>query len=102
MFLIADSGSTKTEWALLENGKLLKKVQTKGFNPYYYQKSDFISDVQSSLRASVPFDQVVKVYYYGSGCSTVQHCTLVEDSLSKVFRNAQIETGHDLFASGLS
>ena len=31
--LIADSGSTKTDWALVENGNVALRVKTQGMNP---------------------------------------------------------------------
>jgi N-acetylglucosamine kinase-like BadF-type ATPase len=102
MFLIADSGSTKTEWALIDRGSLVKKIQTKGFNPYYYQKAGFVSDIKDKLQKQVSFGQIKKVFYYGSGCSSERNCTLVETSLKEVFFNAQIEIEHDLFAAGLA
>ena len=34
MILLADSGSTKTDWGLVENGKLVKRLRTSGMNPF--------------------------------------------------------------------
>jgi hypothetical protein len=36
MILIADSGSTKTTWALLEKGELKSTIHTAGLNPYFH------------------------------------------------------------------
>ena len=33
MILIADSGSTKTDWCVVEKGKLIQQVATKGPHP---------------------------------------------------------------------
>ena len=41
MILIADSGSTKTEWAFLNGQKVEKRIKTIGFNPYYYKADEF-------------------------------------------------------------
>ncbi len=102
MFLIADSGSTKTEWALFDKGNVAQKILTKGFNPYYYKKADFVSDLKTSLKGKLPFDKIGKVFFYGAGCSSVNNCSLVETSLKAVFSNARIEVEHDLFAAGLA
>jgi hypothetical protein len=40
MLLIADSGSTKTEWLLLERGLTRSSFLTSGFNPYYFAKEE--------------------------------------------------------------
>ena len=102
MFLIADSGSTKTEWALIEKGSVIQKILTKGFNPYYYQKADFVSDLKTSLQGKLPFDKIEKIFFYGAGCSSASNCSLVETSLKTVFPMAKIEVEHDLFAAGLA
>ena len=34
MILIADSGSTKTDWCIVFNGTLIKRIGTKGINPF--------------------------------------------------------------------
>ena len=34
MKLIADGGSTKTDWRILHEGREYKQIQTTGFNPY--------------------------------------------------------------------
>ena len=44
MILIADGGSTKTDWRLLKEGREYKQVQTQGFNPYLIG-SDAIEDI---------------------------------------------------------
>ena len=102
MFLIADSGSTKTEWALIEKGNVIQKILTKGFNPYYYEKDDFISDLKTSLQGKFPFDKIEKIFFYGAGCSSENNCALVKASLNNVFSNALITVEHDLFAAGLA
>ncbi len=102
MFLIADSGSTKTEWALIEKGNVVQKILTKGFNPYYYQKADFISDLKTSLSGQMAFNKIEKVFFYGAGCSSVSNCSMVEVSLKAVFSDALIKVEHDLFAAGLA
>jgi hypothetical protein len=38
MILIADSGSTKTDWCLVDKGALVKQVFTKGTNPFFQTK----------------------------------------------------------------
>ena len=34
MYLIADGGATKTDWALVDNGKLISRIYTLGMNPF--------------------------------------------------------------------
>lgn len=38
MKLIAESGSTRTEWALVEDNHLIQRVFTEGLNPFFKQE----------------------------------------------------------------
>ena len=49
MKLIADSGSTKTDWALVENGMVLGKFQTQGINPVHQDDATIITILQDEL-----------------------------------------------------
>ena len=40
MILIADSGSTKTDWCVVENGVLLQQIFTKGTNPFFQSEEE--------------------------------------------------------------
>ena len=40
MILIADSGSTKTDWCVVLNGTLIKRIGTKGINPFFQSEED--------------------------------------------------------------
>ena len=40
MKLIAESGSTRTEWALVEDNHLIQRVFTEGLNPFFQTRSE--------------------------------------------------------------
>ena len=40
MILIADSGSTKTDWCVVEKGKLIQQISTKGTNPFFQSEEE--------------------------------------------------------------
>ncbi len=96
MILIADSGSTKTQWVLLDGGKVVMDVTTKGFNPYYYKQDELEKALYEELHDHVRPGTVTKIYFYGAGCSTQNNCLLVKNALQKLFVRADIFTGHDL------
>ena len=83
--LIADSGSTKTEWRLVKNEQVVAKVRTVGFNPYYADTAAIVAGLHEQLlphlNALVP-DQV---YFYGSGCTGGAVNQLVADAIQTVF-----------------
>lgn len=97
MILIADSGSTKTDWRLIDNNKIIE-LSSIGINPYFINEK--IVDV--ALRST--FDEemlsnISEVYFYGAGCSTKEACTLLKNIFQKYFVNAVINIEHDLLAA---
>jgi N-acetylglucosamine kinase-like BadF-type ATPase len=102
MILIADSGSTKTEWVLLHHNQVICKAHTQGINPYF-QNSAQIEDILSLelLPALLPHQpqQVTQVFYYGAGCSAPEPVATVAKPLHNFFGSASIEVEHDLLAA---
>lgn len=100
MFLIADSGSTKTDWIFStpEEG-IVKMVSTPGFNPIV-QKSEFI-DEQIHLAFDQDFikNKVTHLFYFGAGCSSDDRKQIIKNILKDIFTNAIIEVEHDMKAA---
>lgn len=96
--LVADSGSTKTAWALVnESTSEVVNIRTKGFNPYFHS-SEFISAeiAKEFSKANLNFLEIVEIFYYGAGCSSPDKNRIVETALRDLFPNAAITIGHDL------
>lgn len=101
MILIADSGSTKTDWILInDEGERLEKIKSIGFNPYF-QNSDFIYQTLLGSFESIQifFDRIEKVFFYGAGCSSRENNEIVENALVRLFPFATIEVNHDMMAA---
>ena len=52
MILIADSGSTKTDWCVVENGVLLQQIFTKGTNPFFQSEEEISNEIDNSAITS--------------------------------------------------
>ena len=98
LILIADSGSTKTEWCLLE-GKKKIKITTQGISPYFMSKSIIIEMLHTELMPKMKKKIPSKIYYYGTGCSNAANVKLVKESLKSVFSKSQISVEHDLMGA---
>jgi N-acetylglucosamine kinase-like BadF-type ATPase len=96
--LIADSGSTKTEWCLISGGKPKKNVITQGISPYFLNEQQITALIQKEL---IPQMKAVpdEIFYYGTGCGTPAHVTLVTRAIKKVYPSATISVKHDLFGA---
>jgi len=98
MIAIADSGSTKTDWVLIENNKPIY-FHTDGMNPLF---TDF-SVIESQLAGKSDFSDIINaVYFFGSGCGTQQAQTTVRDFLKVQFPNAEILVKTDIFGAAFS
>ena len=49
MILIADSGSTKTDWALVDNHQAVKEIKTQGLNPFQVSGEQIAAEIRSAL-----------------------------------------------------
>lgn len=98
MILIADSGATKTSWALLAGEKNITH-ETSGFNPYFMPSSVIQNIIVQEMNKEISKADVTEIYYYGSGCSTENNCAVVSTALKDQFPDAEIEVQHDLLAA---
>ena len=103
MILIADSGSTKSDWlAIDENGEVLAQFSTMGFNPYFHSADKVESELNGNEEMMVIAEKVEKTYFYGAGSSSVEMCSIIKEGLSRVLVNSEVHVGHDLDGAAYS
>jgi glucosamine kinase len=100
MILIADSGSTKTDWALInpENNSITN-FHTIGYNPYFINTESIISSLNENLVKYIDSAIVQELYFYGAGCASQLRSNIVKDALNNIFPKGRIFIGHDLLGS---
>lgn len=99
MILIADGGSTKTNWSLInEHGRKIL-FNTEGYNPYFSKEEYIVDSLNSSLPDHLEKDKISEVYYYGAGCSTEENVNIVKRAMQRVYPNSKVFVGHDLLAA---
>lgn len=98
MLLIADSGSTKTDWALAD-GPQVRTFSTDGINPVYVN-ADIIKKI---VEKELPFDRnkISEVYFYGAGCIQGKTGALGRN-LAEIFSEAKISVNSDLLGAARS
>ncbi len=99
MIVIADGGSTKTNWCLINEAGRKIHFNTEGYNPYFSTTEYIIDSLKRTLPDHLETDKLDEVYYYGAGCSTDENRKIVADAMQQVFKNAKVNVGHDLLAS---
>ena len=99
MIIIADGGSTKTNWCLVtEEGKKVY-FNTEGYNPYFSDEEYIIQSLKENLPTDLNLAAIKEVNYYGAGCSTADKRQIVENAMQAVFTHSKINVGHDLLAA---
>ncbi len=99
MVLVADSGSTKTDWRLLDDGVEIIQIQTKGFNPYYQNIEEINQEIKTKLIPGLEEFDVTAINFYGAGCSTAERQNKISSVLSTFFQQAQITVQSDLIGA---
>ena len=120
MILIADSGSTKTDWTLLHSphpqltSDVIATFHTQGITPIHQSSADIRNILGTELlpqlstfpRAQLinskmletPLLSKISIYFYGSGCTSA-HVPMMKQMLSEVFSTQQVEVHSDLMAA---
>lgn len=96
--LIADSGSSKTDWCLLD-GKKKIHVSTQGISPYFLTKVQMVEIFQNELQPKLKKNVPDFIYYYGTGCSNPENVLLVKSALKLVFNKSKIFVDTDLIGA---
>lgn len=83
MILIADSGSTKTEWCLLDKASgSTKTIYTQGINPFQMTEDIIVSILTSELLPSIGASSITAIHFYGAGC-TPEKSAIVANAIRK-------------------
>jgi glucosamine kinase len=99
MILIADGGSTKSSWGLIDNPNSPVFFNTEGYNPYFVDTATIIASLNEQLPDNLDRAAVTEVYYYGAGCSVSEKVEIVSKAMEAVFRKAKVMVSHDLLAA---
>jgi glucosamine kinase len=93
--LIADSGSTKTEWCLL-NGKTKTIIISQGMSPYFINGMEMGAIITREVLPQLQNKKIEEIYFYGTGCSNPANRKLVQVALKNIFREATIVVDTDV------
>lgn len=102
MILIADCGSTKIDWCLLNGNKVEKQIFTLGMNAVMLTEEEIRSRLATEpvpeLEQYLP--QIEAVYFYGAGCISPAVCGNVARAIkANIPAATTIEVYSDLLAA---
>lgn len=98
MILIADSGSTKTNWCLINKNREKLFLDTEGYNPFFVTSSYIVQSLREHLLAKVHDEVPEEIHFYGAGCFQEQS-GVINNALDEVFPFAKKYIALDLLAA---
>lgn len=99
MKLIADCGSTKIDWCVINNGQLIKQVFTCGMNAIMLTEEEMAEQIRSELLGQVAEYAIDEVYFYGAGCISEEVCDNVRRAIAQNIPAKIIDVHTDLLAA---
>jgi glucosamine kinase len=101
MILVAESGSTKTQWCAVFMNKIEKLQNTPGINPILLNNDEIESIVRPVL-SEISLIEIDAIYYFGAGCSSKAMKEKIGKALFSIFEAKNIFVDTDLIAACLS
>ncbi|NNE55906.1 MAG: ATPase, partial [Flavobacteriales bacterium] len=103
MILIADSGSTKCDWMIVDAaGTELGTFSTMGLNPYFHDEETVETALRQLNNTIDLLRDIEYVFFYGAGSSSTALCATIQRGLQRVFPDAEIFVDHDLVGAAYS
>jgi len=93
--LIADSGSTKTEWCLLKNNKPTI-FTSQGMSPYFLNNEGMEKIINDEVKPFLKKNKVEQVYFYGTGCKNPLNLKMINKVFQQAFPGASVVVDNDL------
>jgi len=97
MIIIVESGSTKSDWVLL-NGSKQTTFKTIGLNPYFHTEIDVENAILENKDLASYKNDVEQIKFFGAGCSAPHLNAVIQRGIQNVFKKAEVSIDHDLMA----
>jgi len=99
MILIADGGSTKSSWCLVEAAGRRSFFNTEGYNPEFMGTAAIVASLRANLPDTLVPAAIAELHYYGASIDSPPKVAIVADALRAVFPQAVLTVEHDLLAA---
>lgn len=99
MIVVVDSGSTKSDWVIIDGDTAVPRVKTEGTNPFFQSSEQIDAVVREQLLPHIEGVAVTEIHFYGAGCAFPEKIVMVKGVLTHIFPEATVEVGSDLLAA---
>jgi N-acetylglucosamine kinase-like BadF-type ATPase len=102
MILIADSGSTKTDWAIIDDKGEILKFKSEGLNPYFTSDSSISQIIEKTFLDFDNKNEVSEIHFYGAGCNSKEKNSIIKTALKNTFKAKKINVESDILGAAKS
>ncbi|MEY4702804.1 MAG: hypothetical protein RIR96_701 [Bacteroidota bacterium] len=99
--LIADSGSSTTDWCFIGGRKKLR-IQTQGISPYFMDGQQIAEIIRTELLPALGKKMPTDVFFYGTGCANPDNAKMIGKSIKSVFPGTIVKVESDLIGASKS
>jgi len=100
MKLIADCGSTKIDWCVVEGSAKIKQFFTCGINAIMLTEQEMADRFTNELKPEIKGLDITEIFFYGAGCISEEVCDNVRRAIAGSVPTANnIEVHTDLLAA---
>lgn len=86
MKVIAESSSTRTEWALVDGTRIVEHAFTTGVNPFFQTRREISHVIRLELPEAFFKRRWDHIFFYGAGCANQEKIKIMESSLVAQFK----------------
>jgi N-acetylglucosamine kinase-like BadF-type ATPase len=98
MQLIADSGSSKTDWRFLKDDNTIEQLKSSGINPYLVSEKNLLESLRVDFDNNIVRD-IDEINFYGAGCGQKKNKEKIKSVLRAFFDCEQIYVEDDMLAA---
>jgi N-acetylglucosamine kinase-like BadF-type ATPase len=99
--LIADSGSSTTDWCFIGGRKKLR-IQTQGISPYFMDGQQIADIIRTELLPALGKKMPTDVFFYGTGCANPDNAKMIGKSIKSIFPGTVVKVESDLIGASKS
>ncbi len=96
MILIADSGSSKTSWSVMDQSEQIASYNSVGLNPYHISDARIFDILKKSFPKELSALNIKEFFFYGAGCKLDPMAQRMKSVLSQFFTSSAIYVYSDI------
>lgn len=100
--IVADSGSTKTDWLFISEDGNHQTYSTLGLNPYFNETEKIRSVITDEILIKTENLNINRIEFYGAGCASDANKIKIKTIINSVFPDAKVKVNTDILGAAKS